>query len=1062
MKPNLLFLKNDYRRTVFLCFLTMPCFAQTIGIPTVNASGGAVQITFTTTNGVGAPNYFTGSSLFTILLSDASGNNFSPIYSFNSSVFPPPNNLSSATVVRAVPMPAGTPFGSGYKIAVNSSAPGSLGISGANASQPFTLFDAFTMPSNLNGFIKCSSPAITYYILTITNTGNLIDSYGLTKTQSLYPLGSSFLSLSGTPISATPPLDPGESYTFMMLFETPNGTPPDNWNTTIVTATSAGNPAVTHLTNISTYIYCGMNNANLPDAPDMEIVKTASTAIATVGDFIDYTITIKNTSTKNASNPVIKDFLPANAELISYNKAPGETRNVTFSYNAGNNTINALVQSTMTIASLPLTIHIRVKTNCRSVPQVTNSAEVFSVSGDHNNTNDVSAASSSVNYNIAASGVGTWTGAFNNDWFDCRNWSSGVIPTNNINATIPTGTPDAQISALSVFAPADKIARTYDIGIASGASVSMINAGLLNVAGNWTAAGTFSYGNGTVTFNGFNSGIYQSISDITGKSEFYNLVINGTNNSKGLSISDGYGIFVHNNFNLLSGDMRLNGLAQLVQTRVGASSNTSLGTGKLLVDQKGQSNIHSYNYWSSPVGANNSYTVGSVLNDGTNPNNPLPINWCSGYNGAATSPLSLAPYWINKYQNQSGIYAGWSNIGQNGVLSAGQGYTMKGGGAPTLTQNYTFGGKPNNGNFASIVSANNMNLSGNPYPSALDAYAFLDDNVATITGTLYFWEQFSTNSTHITANYEGGYATLTKTGATPPASPIGVSSAGFSTRIPGRYIPIGQGFLLFGSATGGSIVFSNTQRAFVRETDAGSNPMFRGETAKDDESKLKKIRLGFNTALTRRQILLGYMESEASENFDKGFDALQIDTRADDVWFIADNKKLVINARGFFNGNENIAMGVELSESGKINFNLEGLENFDKTANVYLFDSITGIYYDLQQESVSLFLVAGIYESRFSLRFSHSPSQKNTAISESAIDVYYNRNAINIKSEASIVSNVVLYNTLGQQIRSWNLESSDSNILVLPVDGIASGTYIAKIQSTTGSTSKKIMIREQN
>jgi hypothetical protein len=109
---------------------------------------------------------------------------------------------------------------------------------------------------------------------------------------------------------------------------------------------------------------------------------------------------------------------------------------------------------------------------------------------------------------------------------------------------------------------------------------------------------------------------------------------------------------------------------------------------------------------------------------------------------------------------------------------------MKGSGAATANQNYTFVGKPNNGVITSPIAANNANLSGNPYASAIDANKFINDNLSAITGTLYFWEHFSTNTSHNLLEYQGGYAARNLTGGSIPVSPAGVSGLGSSTRTP--------------------------------------------------------------------------------------------------------------------------------------------------------------------------------------------------------------------------------------------------------------------------------------
>ncbi|MDT0554360.1 hypothetical protein RM519_13970, partial [Urechidicola sp. P050] len=76
-------------------------------------------------------------------------------------------------------------------------------------------------------------------------------------------------------------------------------------------------------------------------------------------------------------------------------------------------------------------------------------------------------------------------------------------------------------------------------------------------------------------------------------------------------------------------------------------------------------------------------------------------------------------------------------------------------------QNYVFRGKPNNipegpaalaelshTTFSAPTGDSSISLTGNPFPSALDADDFIDDNVNSTDNALYFWEHWSDN-THI-------------------------------------------------------------------------------------------------------------------------------------------------------------------------------------------------------------------------------------------------------------------------------------------------------------------------
>jgi len=533
----------------------------------------------------------------------------------------------------------------------------------------------------------------------------------------------------------------------------------------------------------------------------------------------------------------------------------------------------------------------------------------------------------------------------------------------------------------------------------------------------------------------------------------------------------------------LDGKIDLVGKSQLVQTINSDLEVTS--SGSIERDQQGQSNKFNYNYWSSPVGAlsttsnNNSYTVDSVMKDGTDPNNIKNITWVPTYDGAATNPITLSSYWIFKFQNVSPVYANWAKIGQTGSLLAGQGFTLKGSAAGTATQNYTFVGKPNSGAISSPIAANNSNLSGNPYPSALDANAFINDNLTSTTGTLYFWEHYSTNSSHVLVQYQGGYATRNLVGGTAPVAPSGISTSGSSSRVPGRYIPVGQGFFVNGSATGGTINFNNGQRAFIKENDAvNSNPLFRQtassivdnqfnnkQDAVPSETEFTKIRLGFDSANNfHRQLLLGFMDDKATSGIDTGYDATLLDIQSNDMYFLNTNAKLVIQGDSYFNTASVFPLGVKTATEGKVKFTLDAIEKLDENQNVYIYDNLTNTYHDIRNQAFEVNLPAGTISDRFSLRFKNTSTLGLDNFGDSktiAVAFTNNNNSINIKNDVldRTVKTVTLYNILGQSISSWDIKNENQSKIEIPVTNVSSGTYIVKVHTTKGDVNKKIIIK---
>lgn len=537
----------------------------------------------------------------------------------------------------------------------------------------------------------------------------------------------------------------------------------------------------------------------------------------------------------------------------------------------------------------------------------------------------------------------------------------------------------------------------------------------------------------------------------------------------------------------LDGKIDLVGRSQLVQTTESDLDPTS--SGSIERDQQGQTNKFNYNYWSSPVGPinavtnNNSYNVDSVFKDGTNPANPNNINWIGGYNGAPGTPISLARYWIYKFQNLNNAYANWTQILETGALAPGQGYTLKGSGAGTPTQNYTFIGKPFNGTITSPIAADNLNLSGNPYASALDANQFIDDNISSLsgigstTGTLYYWEHSSANNTHILAGYQGGYAAYTKTGGTPPVAPVGINGTGGNFRIAKRFIPVGQAFFVTGSATGGAIVFNNTQRIFVKEDDNEAFVMFRTSnnmlsTANSaannyndayEVDTFSKIRLGYNSNTNyHRQILLGFMNENATNGYDAGYDGIHIDIQPNDMCFINGTTKLTIQGDGFFNAQTIYPLFVVANVAGTVKFMIDGLENFDPQQAIYIYDNDTNTYHDIRNESFEVVIPEGENSSRFSLRFTQG-TLNIAANSIDSVKIVHTQNEnlliINNDSLALTVKKIVLFNIIGQHIANWDVENEDQRNIRIPIQNLSSGTYIVKINTSNGFISKKIIVK---
>ncbi|MGC6430310.1 MAG: LamG-like jellyroll fold domain-containing protein [Jejuia sp.] len=527
----------------------------------------------------------------------------------------------------------------------------------------------------------------------------------------------------------------------------------------------------------------------------------------------------------------------------------------------------------------------------------------------------------------------------------------------------------------------------------------------------------------------------------------------------------------------LDGKIDLEGESQLVQGEESYLDPTSSGT--LEKDQQGTADTYTYNYWSSPVGLsngttnNNAFTAADIFTNVTFTS--------SGYDGSA-SPLTLADYWIWKFSNKtSGSYSQWQHARSTGSILPGEGFTMKGPGSGGIStdQNYVLEGKPNNGDINLSISAGNDYLVGNPYPSAIDAHQFILDNGPvidsvdvgpTINGTLYFWEHWGGGS-HLLREYQGGYATYSLSGSTPAASKgtndPDVGTGGVPTKLPGRYIPVAQGFFVTGESSG-TIQFNNGQRVF--QTEDGTNSLFvkTGNTKKTASNSSKeldtriKLRLGFNSVNGIHRQLLATVDSLASEDYDWGFDAPHIDEQMDDMYWLIDDKKYTIQGIDTFDATIVIPFGIHTKTDGQNLITIDKLENFPSDKDIYLHDKELDIYHDLRESDYSINVPAGSYLNRFEITFAKSQTLSTSDIIDSNnIEIFYsneNETIVINNPTAKNIKVIEMFSILGQSLFSLDVNSNETNINYKATK-IATGNYIIKIETEYGVISKKVLVQ---
>ncbi len=489
----------------------------------------------------------------------------------------------------------------------------------------------------------------------------------------------------------------------------------------------------------------------------------------------------------------------------------------------------------------------------------------------------------------------------------------------------------------------------------------------------------------------------------------------------------------------MNGDIRLLGTSQLIQTHTGTSLVT--GTGKLYIDRKGAlTNIYQSGYWTSPVTTTgNTYTIANAMKDGTIPTSisstPPNINFVTGYDGATTTPISISKYWLAKLVDD----VEWDRHGnENTTYNPAIGYNMKSSGANG--QNYTFVGKPNDGNYSVTVTGGKSTLLGNPYPSALDGDVFLLNNTGVIS-TLYFWDGTNDNSnSHIRNSYLGGYATRA----------IGIGTAYNGGATPERYIPVAQGFFI-DAIVNGTIQFKNSQRRFNT-----SAPFY----SKDD-APFPILRLGFDfnidaTNTFHRQLAVGFRG--LTNNYDEGYDAIMYDMRPTDIALKVNNNTndFVITGIEDFVETITIPLHVVLDQQRNVTFRVDAIENFTPNT-VYLKDTSTNMYYNLTSDVV-LNLPAGNYTDRFKITFRQGTAAIADYVSEHDIFIVDTIDNLTINSKSdTVITNVQVFNVIGQKLEDLKTKQTQ---VTMPVKLQKGQVLMIKITLENGQTIIKKLLKK--
>lgn len=448
--------------------------------------------------------------------------------------------------------------------------------------------------------------------------------------------------------------------------------------------------------------------------------------------------------------------------------------------------------------------------------------------------------------------------------------------------------------------------------------------------------------------------------------------------------------------------------------------------------------------------------INNVANSGniTYKRSTSPIsNFDYTYWSSAVSPQTLynvSPNTLgDKFYSFDGVGNKWVQESTSAIMDKGIGYIIRGPqsyAAPNLPSPYlaSFIGVPNNGTISIPIttSGNALYLLGNPYPSALDADAFILNNPV-LEGTLYFW----THNTAIGANvsnpgsgvyaYSGDdYASYNLTGGAATSTGVKAGSASIpgaiNTAIPSGKIGSAQGFFA-GTKTLGSVNFTNSMRVGVGIISGDNSQFFKFSSSKTAEVVEKnRVWLNlFNNEGAFKQTLVGYVTGATNE-IDSRYDGESFDgNKFVDFYSISSERKLVIQGRALpFDKEDKVPLGYKTTIEGTFIIAIDQVDGLFQDQEVFLEDKELNILHNLKKEPYNFNTAKGIFNNRFVLSYtSKTLSNKEHIFLDNEVVVSNKNKEIKIISSVDSIDSVCVYDITGKQI--YKKSKVDSNQLLI-------------------------------
>jgi hypothetical protein len=486
-----------------------------------------------------------------------------------------------------------------------------------------------------------------------------------------------------------------------------------------------------------------------------------------------------------------------------------------------------------------------------------------------------------------------------------------------------------------------------------------------------------------------------------------------------------------NDYVLIQNDLTVNGSLNVLNNGSLIQVNDlGVNTGNITYQRTAMARNLDYVYWSSPVAA---FNVNNL-------------------------PNSYRYIWDTTIANTNGGQGTW--VAASGNMIAGKGYIARAsnGSSTPIATTTTFNGVPNNGVISMPIQrgayvgadytgtngititrfSDNWNLIGNPYPSSINVEDFLNLNT-NIEGAVRIWTHGTLPSTTIANPFYGSYQAnytpddyITHNGVGTVSGPIGFNG----------FMAGGQGFLvnmLDGAPGSDNVIFNNS----LRDKNYDNSQFYRTSNVENSSNEKNRIWLDIiNSNNVANRTLVGYVRN-ATNDKDRLYDAVTSVTTTMRLYSVIAADKMTIQGRELpFNPNDKVQLGYYVPTTGTFSIGIAAVDGlFTTNQNIYLEDTQLGIIHDLKQSVYAFSTNAGENNTRFILRYTNETLGNDDFISNDLVTVYSNTSIV-VESNKEMLSNIKIYNVLGQLL----LDKSNINSSYFEINSLQKNNQALIVQ----------------